>query len=428
MSASVEVITPRSDKESTFDFLLRQLRPVGKWMTPFNVITGVIILASAVILVFRFVYGLGAVTNLNQTFPWGIWKGFNVITGVAFAGGAYVLCFMVYILRIEKYHPIVRVTVLNGFLAYTFYAGALLLELGRPWHIMNPIIGNSFGVTSVLFLIAWHFLLYMIAQLVEFSPAIAEWLSSKRLHKVLTGMTIGAVVIGITLSTLHQSALAGLYLMAESKVHPLWYSEFIPILFFVSSIFAGLTMVVFQGTFIEKAFRHRMSEEYKERSEEITFDLARVSGAAMYVYMFVVGVAFIHGGKWEYLQGGWALWWLVEIVGFTAIPAVLLLTGANERSMWAVRLGSIMTILGIILNRLNISIIAFRWNAPDHYIPTWMEVVVAMGVLSVQFWIFRWVIERMPVLGDPPTWARHDGREEPRAATWPVSGPNASLH
>jgi Ni/Fe-hydrogenase subunit HybB-like protein len=213
--------------------------------------------------------------------------------------------------------------------------------------------------------------------------------------------------------------------MAESKVHPLWYSEFIPILFFVSSIFAGLTMVVFQGTFIEKAFRHRMSEEYKAKSQDITFGLARISGAAMYVYLFVIGIAFIHGGRWAYLEGSWGLWWLVEIVGFTAIPAVLLLTGANERNMLAVRLGSILTIIGIVLNRLNISIIAFRWNAPDHYIPTWMEVVVAMGVLSVQFWIFRWVIERMPVLGDPPAWARHD---EPKAATWPVSNQAAGLH
>jgi len=421
-----EVVTPRGDTEGLTGFLRRELRPVGRWLTPFNVITMAIMAASAVILCIRFVYGLGAVTNLNQTFPWGIWKGFNVITGVAFAGGAYVLCFMVYIMRIEKYHPIVRVTVLNGFLAYTFYAGALILELGRPWNIMNPIIGNAFGYTSVLFLIAWHFLLYMIAQLVEFSPAIAEWLGARRLHRVLTGMTIGAVVFGITLSTLHQSALAGLFLMAESKVHPLWYTEFIPILFFVSSIFAGLTMVVFQGGFMERVFQHRMSAELKAKNEEITYGLARVSGGAMYVYLFVVATAFIHGAKWEHLQGGWGLWWVTEIVGFTAIPAVLLLTGSNTRSMGAVRLGAVLTIVGVVLNRLNISIIAFRWNAPDHYVPTWMEVVVAMGVISVQLWVFRWIIERMPVLGDPPKWARHDHQQ----ATWPATlpGRGAGLH
>ena len=185
--------------------------------------------------VLRFARGLGAVTNLSDSFPWGLWIGFDVVTGVAFAGGAYVLCFMVYVLRIEKYHPLVRVTVLNGFLAYVFYAGALLLDLGRPWNVINPIIGNSFGVSSVLFLVAWHFMLYMMAQLVEFSPAIAEWLGMERLRKFLNAMTLGAVIFGITLSTLHQSGLGALYMMAKTKIHPLWYTEFIPVLFFVSS-------------------------------------------------------------------------------------------------------------------------------------------------------------------------------------------------
>ena len=196
--------------EPLLQFLRRELRPKGKLLTPFNVITVLIMAATAVILFFRFTQGLGAVTNLSQDFPWGLWIGFDVMTGVAFAGGAYVLCFLVYILGLEKYHPIVRVTVLNGFLAYVFYAGALLLDLGRPWHVVNPVIGNSFGLTSVLFLVAWHFMLYMLAELVEFSPAIAEWLGWRRIHRVLSAMTVGAVVFGITLSTLHQSALGGM--------------------------------------------------------------------------------------------------------------------------------------------------------------------------------------------------------------------------
>ena len=135
-------------------FLLAEARPKGPVLTPFNVVTGVILLTTAVLLVIRFAFGLGSITNLSQDYPWGLWIGFDVVTGVAFAGGAYVLTFLVYILRIEKYHPIVRVTVLNGFLAYVFYAGALLLDLGRPWNVINPVIGNSFGVSSVLFLVA----------------------------------------------------------------------------------------------------------------------------------------------------------------------------------------------------------------------------------------------------------------------------------
>ncbi|HPT21440.1 MAG TPA: hypothetical protein PLR88_05790, partial [Bacteroidales bacterium] len=187
--------------KSITKFLLDELKPRGKWLTPFNIISIPIMILALVILVYRFWKGLGPVSNISQEVPWGIWKGFNVITGVAFAGGAYVLTFMVYILNMKKYHSIVRITVLNGFLAYVFYAGALILELGRPWKIFNPIIGNSFGTSSVLFLVAWHFLLYIFAQMIEFSPAVAEWLGSKRARKILSGMTIGAVIFGITLST-----------------------------------------------------------------------------------------------------------------------------------------------------------------------------------------------------------------------------------
>ncbi len=226
----------------------RELKPKGKIFTPFNIISFPVIVLGLILIVIRFAKGLGSVTNLTQEVPWGLWIGFDVVTGVAFAGGAYVLTFMVYILNMKKYKSIVRVTVLNGFLAYVFYAGALLLDLGRPWNVINPIIGNSFGVSSVLFLVAWHFLLYMMAQLIEFSPAIAEWIGARRARKILSGMTLAAVIFGITLSTLHQSGLGALFLMAKEKIHPLWYSEFIPVLFFVSSIFAGLSMVIFEGS------------------------------------------------------------------------------------------------------------------------------------------------------------------------------------
>src|SRR5512138_3214503 len=182
MNAVVSDAYHRRPGERFWPFVLRQFRPSGPLVTPFNVITVGLMAVAAVILAWRFVYGLGSVTNLNQDFAWGLWIGFDVMTGVAFAGGAYVLCFLVYVLRLEHYHPVVRVTVLNGFLAYVFSAGALLLDLGRPWHVVNPIIGNSFGLTAVLFLVAWHFMLYMGAELIEFSPAIAEWAGFRKVH------------------------------------------------------------------------------------------------------------------------------------------------------------------------------------------------------------------------------------------------------
>ena len=387
-------------------FLKRELRPRGRWLTPFNVVSIAIMAASAAILAWRFAFGLGTVSNVDQDFPWGLWKGFNVITGVAFAGGAYVITFMVYVLRLEKYHPIVRATVLNGFLAYCFYAGALVLDLGRPWKILNPIIGNSFGLSSVLFLVAWHFLLYMLAQLVEFSPAVAEWMGARRLHRVLSGLTVGAVVLGITLSTLHQSALGALYAMAEPKVHPLWYSELIPVLFFVSSIYAGLSMVIVEGAVSKRVFLDRMDAEHVRSHDGIVLDLARIAGMTMFVYLFLEAIKLVHGSKWAYFASGWGAWYGVEVLGFMALPMVLLLAGSARRSLPLVRVGAAMTLVGIVLNRMNVSVIAFKWYAPVHYVPSAMEVVVSAGVLCAEIWVFRWIVMRMPVFGLEPEWAR----------------------
>jgi Ni/Fe-hydrogenase subunit HybB-like protein len=410
----------RRPGESLWQFARRELRPTGKVLTPFNVITVAIMLAAAVILFFRFTGGLGAVTNLDQEFPWGLWIGFDVLAGVAFAGGAYVLTFLVYILRMEKYHPIVRVTVLNGFLAYVFYAGALLLDLGRPWNVVNPIIGNSFGLTSVLFLVAWHFMLYMMAELVEFSPAIAEWLGWKRIHRILTGLTVGTVIFGITLSTLHQSALGALYMMAKPKIHPLWYSEFIPILFFVSSIFAGLSMVIFEGSISRRVFADRLDRKHGKSHDDIVLGLSKLAGGAMFVYLFLQVMQFVHDQKWVHFQGGWAAWYLLEILGLTAVPMALLVAGSNRRSLALVKAGAVLAILGVLLNRLNISVIAFKWYAPVHYVPTWMEFVVSAAVLSAELWVFRWVVRRLPVLGGEPAWA---AEPQPAAAPAPLAPP-----
>jgi len=394
-----------NDGKPIWKFLWSELKPKGKIFTPFNIISVPIILLGVTLIIIRFWKGLGSVTNLTQEVPWGLWIGFDVVTGVAFAGGAYVLTFMVYILNMKKYKSIVRVTVLNGFLAYVFYAGALLLDLGRPWNVINPIIGNNFGVNSVLFLVAWHFLLYMIAQLIEFSPAIAEWLGAKRIHKILSGMTIAAVIFGITLSTLHQSGLGALYLMAKEKIHPLWYSEFIPIMFFVSSIFAGLSMVIFEGSISHNVFQKQINEKDHKARPGIILGLSKICAGTMFAYFFLQVLVFIHNRHWDLLNTPMGYWYLLEMFGFVLLPMILFYFSYRRNNILLVRVAAILTILGIILNRLNVTVIGFRWDAAIHYIPSWMEVVVTLTVLFTEIWIFRWVINRMPVLRDSPSWA-----------------------
>ncbi len=408
MTSPAYPVTNEKQNQSIWKFIFSELKPRGKWLTPFNVISIPIILAGLVLMVIRFTHGLGAVSNVTQEVPWGLWKGFNVVTGVAFAGGAYVLTFIVYILKVEKYHSIIRVTVLNGFLAYLFYAGALVLDLGKPWNIFNPLIGNSFGASSVLFLVAWHFVLYIFAQLIEFSPAIAEWLGTRRAHKILSGLTLGAVIFGITLSTLHQSGLGALFLMAKEKIHPLWYSEFIPLLFLISSVFAGLSMVILEGSISQKVFSNQLTDKNRQERKNIVHSLSKICAFGMFAYFFMHILVFVHGQHYDLLTTPMGYWYLLEMIGFVLVPMILYFYSYRNTNILLTKIAAVITILGIILNRLNVSIIAFRWDAATHYVPSWMEIVVSISIILIQIWIFRWVINRMPVLGNSPSWAKHN--------------------
>ena len=383
-------------------FLASEMKPKGKIGTPFNVITGTIIVVGIALIAIRFYLGLGAVTNLSQDYPWGILKGFNLFVGVAFAGGAYVLTFVVYIMKLEKYEPIVRVTVLNGFLAYVFYAGALLLELGRPWNVVNPIIGNSFGFSSVLFLIAWHFLLYIICEFIEFSPAVAEWLNWEKARRVVEKMTMVTVIFGITLSTLHQSGLGALFLLAPAKIHPLWYSHYIPVLFFVSSIFAGLSMVIIESTFTHKVFHDKIGNTLRASHDDILLGLAKGCIGALFAYLFLKVIEMVHGGHWDLLATPMGYWYLAEVAGFVVLPIFLFGAAIRRRSVRLVQFTSFFTALGVILNRLNVSLIAFNWDSSVRYYPTWIEIWMSLAVISMQLWVFRWVVNRMPVFTEPP--------------------------
>ena len=405
-----------SEIKRFLQFFLSELRPKGKLLTPFNIISAAVLVLGAFLVVKRFIEGLGSVTNLSQEYPWGIWIGFDVVTGVAFAGGAYVITFMVYILRLEKYHPIVRITVLNGFLAYVFYAGALLLDLGKPWNVINPIIGNSFGVSSVMFLVAWHFMLYMLAEFIEFSPAIAEWLGWKKIRKILGALTLGAVIIGITLSTLHQSGLGALFLMAKNKIHPLFYSEFIPILFFVSSIFAGLSMVIFEGSISQKVFASKISPRLHRSHDDILLGLAKICAGTMYVYLFLKILVFIHGENMQYLNSSMGYLFLIEIVIFVLIPTRMYTQAVRYKNVSAVKLASILTLIGIALNRLNVSVIAFKWYETERYFPSWEEIAITIAVIFTEIIVLRWIVLRMPILNDPPIWSRKGFELKPKVS------------
>ncbi|HEX9136708.1 MAG TPA: NrfD/PsrC family molybdoenzyme membrane anchor subunit, partial [Nitrospirota bacterium] len=175
-------------------------------ITPFNIVAAIILSIGLPLIAMRFTFGLYMVTHASNDYPWGLYLGWGLFGGVPLSATGFVMATAYYIFGFKRYHPILRLGVLTGFLGYLFAVIYLLIDLGRPWRIYYPMI-IGFGTQSVLFLVAWHVATYLTVQLVEFSPAILEWLKSQRVRRWAVMLTIGMTIAGIILSTLHQSAL-----------------------------------------------------------------------------------------------------------------------------------------------------------------------------------------------------------------------------
>lgn len=369
-------------------------------ISPFDIVAGLILLVGIPVIAYRFAYGLGAATNLSQTNPWGLWIGVDVLSGVALAAGGYVLAGTVHVFGLRQYYPVLRPAILTGFLGYFFVVVGLLVDLGRPWRIPYPVV-YSYGVTSVMFLVAWHVFLYLTVQFLEFCPAVFEWLGWKNVRTWAVKLTVGATAFGIILSTLHQSALGALFLMAPTKLHPLWYSPFIPIYFFISSITAGLAMVIVESALSHRIFRDQILTPQSHQHadiDEITLGLGKAASVVLFTYFFLKLLGIADGGHWALLNTPFGYWFLVEVIGFVLAPSFLFAHAVRTRNATLVRATAAMTVIGIIINRVNVSIIALNWNVADRYVPSWMEVVMTVTIITMGLLTFRWIVNRMPVL------------------------------
>lgn len=373
-------------------------------LTPFNVITSIILAGGAVILGIRFTQGLAATTNLSHNYPWGIWIGFDVMSGVALAAGGFVTSTAVYVFGMKEYKPVVRAALLTGFLGYFLVVLGLLADLGRPWRLPYAFI-KSAGPTSPLFEVSLCVALYLTVLFIESTPAALEWLGLKRWRKVVGSMTLALTIFGLILSTMHQSTLGAMFMSMPTKLHPLWYSPHIAVHYFVSAVAAGLAMVIVEGMFSHRAFHHQVDIS-NEHFERINFGLAKGASVTLAIYVAVKIIALAIENEWHYLATGWGAWYLLEVIGFALLPCLLFAVAYRERRLVLVRTAAIITVLGIILNRFNATFIAFNYNLPadQRYVPSWMEVWVTVAFITFAVVVFRWIANRMPIMYEHPDW------------------------
>jgi c(7)-type cytochrome triheme protein len=338
----------------------------------------------------RFSQGLGASTALSDKFPWGLWIGFDILCGVALAAGGFTISACVYIFNIGRFKPIVRPTILTAFLGYLLVIIALLFDLGRPYRIWHPLV--MWNPRSVMFEVGWCVTLYTAVLALEFSPMLLQHLKWELPLKVVKSLMIPLVILGVILSTLHQSSLGSLYLIVPHKLHPFWYSPFLPVFFYISAIALGCAMTIFESFLSYRAFKKRLEID-------LLADLAKVIVVALSVY-FVLKFQDLaeRGVLSKVFESTYeARMFLAEIVLGILAPIVLLVIPRIRHNHFSLFVSSVLVILGFVMNRLNISISGMEGALGQRYFPSWTELSVTLSIVALGFLLFRTAIKILPV-------------------------------
>lgn len=370
---------------------------MNKWrekLTFWRFMFVVIIVVGMVATVRRFALGLGATTGLSDQVPWGMWIGFDVMSGVALAAGGFTISALVYIFNLKKFHSVLRPAILTAFLGYILVAVGLLFDLGRPWFIWHPIIFRN--PHSVMLEVAWCVMLYLTVLAFEFVPALFERLGWRRGMSVMKIVTPVLVILGVLLSSLHQSSLGSLFLIVPNKLHPLWYSSRLPYLFFVSAMAVGFAMVIVESYLSSRAF-------HKELERPVIIDLGRAMLVALVFLAVLRAQDLIGRGSVSYMfqpttEAG--LFWLEIGLGII-LPVVLVAIPKVRMHPQGLYYAALSAVMGLILNRMNVAITGMAAKL-GNYFPSWEEISVSVMLVSLGLAAFAWAVKNLPVFGASP--------------------------
>jgi Ni/Fe-hydrogenase subunit HybB-like protein len=351
----------------------------------------------------RYTIGIGPISDLSNAYPWGFWISLDLFTGVAIGSGAFVIAAIVYIFELKEFQPLVKPAVLTGFLGYIMVVVSLLVDLGHPERIYYMVIFNNH--TSVLLEIGICVMSYLTVLAIEFSPVFFEGIKKDKWAHTVHKFIMPFVIIGVVLSTLHQSSLGSLLLIQPTKLHPLWWTPILPILFFISAVAIGLGMVIFESTVSSKYFKRGLESQLLEK-------LGKAVPYVVGIYLVLKFGEIIIAGDVPYLfSSGWmsVLFW-VEILVSSIIPLVWFSIKKLRENPNALLTGAIILLLGMILNRFDVSWFSVKHPDPITYIPTFMsnvkyiptlpEISVSVGIFAAGILAFGLAVKYLPVFED----------------------------
>jgi Ni/Fe-hydrogenase subunit HybB-like protein len=344
---------------------------------------------------YRFAVGLGASTNLTDNVPWGLWVAVDVLSGVALAAGGFGITAAVYIFNMKKYKSIARPAILTAFIGYSVVVTGLVIDIGKPLAFWHPLV--MWNYRSVMFEVVVCITLYTSVLALEFAPAFLERFKLTGLLKILKFFTFPLVIAGIVLSFLHQSSLGGFFLIMPSRLSNLWYSPNMPYLFYVSAIAGGLAMVSFESIVSAWAFK-------RKQETDIISGLAKGTAITLLIYLILKIADLAYRGALPLAFDGSTAsrMFLFEAgLGFV-VPMVLLFLRPVRESIGGVFFSACLVIAGLFLNRFNTNFFAQLGNGVT-YFPTWMEIGVTLGLISLGVFLYRLAVLYLPVMHEAET-------------------------
>lgn len=389
----MSILSPRisPERRPTFLGFTLTLRMRIAWA-----IAGVILAVGAYATGVRFFRGLGASTNLNDLAPWGLWIGFDVMSGVALAAGGFVIAATVHIFHRERLEPLLRPAILTAFLGYLLVVIGLLYDLGQPWRIWHALI--YWNPHSVLFEVAWCVMCYTAVLALEFAPVLFERLRMPRPRRILRAISIPLIILGITLSTMHQSSLGSMFLIFPSKLSALWYTPILPLLFFTSAVAVGLAMVTVESL---------LSAWFSRRDAHMPLlsTVGRATAAVLLLYAAIKAIDVLARSAWtSFAPFDWTdLTWLIELTVAVLLPAVLLLIPRVRASRGALLAVQLLVVIGVVANRMNLAVPSLVAANNGSYFPGWMEFAVTLALLTGGVAAFALAAKHLPVFEDHHT-------------------------
>lgn len=370
-----------------------------------------IMAAAAVVVFVRFATGIGTVANINNAYPWGWWVGYGIMTMIAIGAVGFTITALVEILGVHRYHSFLRPAVLMGLLCYTSAITMLMVELGRPWKVWMVLV--SWAPTSALYEVGWCAFLYLTVLALEFSQVPLERLGWGRALRVMRMIYIPIMLLGVTLSHLHQSSLGTLMTLIPHKVNVLWWSDNLPLLYLFSAIMAGPAMAILEHLAAARwlGFAPRM---------DLLAGLARIEAWLVGLFLaFQMGDLFYRGAVDAMFTASWfAVSFWVEIVFGLMVPFVLLMMPEVRETKRGLATVCSLVIAGVLLHRLNVAVIGLRVRHWETYVPSLGEVTITLGITAAAIFAFGWLARILPIHEELPAPETRPLPESRAAGVW----------